>query len=330
VTEVRHHTVAVPATTANLGPGFDAFGLALAEPPRAGSDVTRLAVRSRPRGSQDERVVTVGEGEGEVPTGDDNLIWRSLVAFCDHHGVPVPDVALRAHNRIPLERGLGSSSGAIVAGLVLGRALTGTAVGDRDLLGLATSIEGHPDNVGPALLGGLVACAMGDDDQLVVRRVNPSPSLQPVVLVPVTRQATTSARAVLPDHLPRADVVVQAARAGHVLTALTGVWPAAVSLAGDRLHEPARFAAMPATGAVVAALRAAGVHAWLSGAGPAVAAVVGGGIETMRAMLREVADEHGFVVHELAVDLAGALVCADDGCGFAGIETCVQCPRRRV
>lgn len=330
MTQLRHHAVAVPATTANLGAGFDAFGLALADRSLGGGGVASLTVRSLPRGSQAERVATDGDGQREVPTGDDNLIWRSLVTFCEHHDVAVPDVALQANNRIPLERGLGSSSAAIVAGLVLGRALTGVVIGDRDLLGIATDIEGHPDNVGPALLGGLVACATDDDGQLVVRRVNPAPSLRPVVLVPVTRQATISARAVLPEQLPRAEVTVQAARAGHVLTALTGVWPAAVGLAGDRLHEPARFAAMPATGAVVAGLRAAGVHAWLSGAGPAVAAVVRGPQDATASTLTDVASEHGFVVHELAVDLAGALVCPDDGCGLAGSGNCVQCPRRRV
>lgn len=330
MTDARHHAVAVPATTANLGAGFDAFGLALSERHLDGSGVAHLAVRSVPRAAQTERVVTTGEGQGEVSTGDDNLVWRSLIRFCDHHGVAVPDVALQATNRIPLERGLGSSSAAIVAGLVLGRALTEVAVGDRDLLGLATSIEGHPDNVGPALLGGLVACAMDDAGDLVIRRVNPAPSLRPVALVPASRQATTSARAVLPDQLPRAEVIVQAARAGHVLTALTGAWPAAVGLAGDRLHEPARFAAMPATGAVVEALRVAGVHAWLSGAGPSVAAVVRGPVAATAATLQAVAAEHGFVVHDLAVDLAGALVCPDDGCGLAGSGNCVQCPRRRV
>jgi homoserine kinase len=330
VTQVRHHAVAVPATTANLGPGFDAFGLALGERSLDGSGVARLTVRSVPRASQAERLTTVGEGEGEVSTGDDNLVWRSLVTFCEHHGVPVPDVALRARNRIPLERGLGSSSAAIVAGLVLGRALTEVVVGDRELLGLASSIEGHPDNVGPALLGGLVACATDDDGHLVVRRINPAPSLRPVVLVPGTRQATTSARAVLPEQLPRAEVTVQAARAGHVLAALTGVWPAAVGLAGDRLHEPARFAAMPATGAVVDALRDAGVHAWLSGAGPSVAAVVPASAQASAAGLVEVAEAHGFVVHELTVDLAGAFACPDDGCGLSGSGNCVQCPRRRV
>lgn len=329
MTDVRHHAVAVPATTANLGPGFDAFGLALADRSLGGTPVARLLVRSLPRSSAAERVTTDGLGAGEVPTGDDNLIWRSLVHFCEHHDVAVPAVALRVVNHIPLERGLGSSSAAIVAGLTLGRALTGVVTGDREVVALASRIEGHPDNVAPAVLGGLVASATGDDGELVVRRVNPAPALRPVVLVPVTRQATTSARAVLPDHLTRSEATVQAARAGHVLAAMTGAWPASVQLAGDRLHEPARFAAMPATGAVVRALRELGVHAWLSGAGPSVAAVRTGADAT-ELDLAAVADAHGFAVHELAVDLAGALACPEGGCAVSGAGDCVQCPRRGV
>jgi homoserine kinase len=333
VSDVRHHTVQVPATTANLGPGFDAFGLAL----------TRyLAVGSVPRAAQSERVVSGGEGAGELSTGDDNLLWRSLVAFCEAHDVPVPDVGLRATSELPLERGLGSSSSAIVAGLVLGRALTGVVVGDPALVELADELEGHPDNVAPALLGGLVACTRDDAGRLVVRRRNPAPHLRPVVFVPGARQATTAARAVLPDELPRAAVVTQASRAGHVLAGLTGAWSVDPTVAGDLLHEPPRLRAMAPSGALVADLRARGVHAWLSGAGPSVAALLGGDVGTLPAEVRAHAESAGFAVLELAVDLAGALACPDDGCAIAGVvgegpdgaaggrSRCVQCPRQRV
>lgn len=329
-----HVAVTVPATTANLGPGFDAFGLALATPTVDGT-IASLVVRTVDAVTADARVTTLGEGADELPTSDDNLVWRSLVGLCEAYDVAVPDVALRVSSGIPLERGLGSSSAAIVAGLVLGRALTGVRVGVRDLVTLATRIEGHPDNVAPALLGGLVACASGDDGRLVVRRVNPAPSLHPVALVPSGRQATTHARAVLPDALSRAEVAGQAARAGHVLGALAGVWPADPALAGDHLHEPARFAAMPASGSAVAELRAAGLHAWLSGAGPTVIALrpaerPAGPRAEADATLAAVAARHGFEIHGLVVDLAGALACAEGGCAVAGTGGCVRCPRARV
>lgn len=321
MTELVHHSVAVPATTANLGPGFDAYGLAL--------DL-HLAVRSRPPAPDAPRVRASGEGADDIDGSDDNLIWRSLVAFCDEAGEPVPDVCLEAVNEIPLERGLGSSSSAIIAGLQLGRALTGHRVGDRDLVALAHRIEGHPDNVAPALLGGLVACAAGADGRLVVRRVNPAPTLRVWVLVPPHRQATAAARAVLPAWLSRQEAVIQASRAGHVLAGLVGTWPIDPQAAVDVLHEPSRLEVMPPSSRAVEALRAAGVHAWLSGAGPTVAATFPAADEGMERRVREVAADVGFDLCGHEPQLAGAVLCPDDGCAFSGAPVCVQCPRRRV
>jgi homoserine kinase len=320
VTELRHHTVAVPATTANLGPGFDAYGLAL--------DL-HLTVRSLPADGG-PRVTARGEGADDLDGGDDNLIWRSLVAFCDEVGAPVPDVRLDAVNEVPLERGLGSSSSAIVAGLQLGRALSGRAVGDREVVELADRLEGHPDNVAPALLGGLVACARGADGRLVVRRVNPDPALRVWVLVPSHRQATAAARAVLPTELSRADAATQAARSGHVLAGLAGVWPIDPQAAVDLLHEPSRLAVMEPSARAIDALRGLGVHAWLSGAGPTVAVTVPSGERQLATQVERVAGDAGFVLRELAPQLSGAVACPDDGCAFSGVPGCVQCPRRRV
>lgn len=318
---VRHVTVEVPATTANLGPGFDALGAAVSR---------YLTVQSRDRSASPERVTTTGEGEGEVATGEDNLIWRCLVRFCDEHAQDVPDVALRVHNDVPLERGMGSSSAAIVAGLALGRALTGAAVGDLDLVDLANDIEGHPDNVAPAILGGFVACATADDGALVVRRTTPAPTLRPLLMVPQTRQLTTTARGVLPDSLTRAQVASHAARTGHVVGAFVGAWPMDPRLAGDLLHEEARFGVMAPTGALVRDLRAAGVHAWLSGAGPAVAAVIGPRDRDALDASTRTAAAHGFEAWALDWDLSGVLVCPAGGCAFAGTGTCGRCPSRRV
>lgn len=318
----QHVTVRVPATTANLGPGFDAFGLALDR---------HLVVRSSPVDDRGDRVRFRGDGHDEVTPGDDNLVWRSVVAFCEDHGVPVPDVGLDVVNDIPLERGLGSSSAAIVAGLVLGRALTGVEAGDLALLDLADRLEGHPDNVAPALLGGLVACTTADDGRLVVRRRNPAPHLRPVALVPTARQATTAARAVLPESLARGEVALQAGRAGHVLGGLLGAWPVDAAAAGDRLHEPPRLQVMTGTGAVVAELRAAGVHAWLSGAGPSAAAMVDTAVDGAADAVERIATAHEFVVCWLRPDLAGAVACRDGGCAFAGVtDTCSQCPRQGI
>ena len=317
---VRHHAVQVPATSANLGAGFDAFGVALDR---------HLAVRSVPATARDDRV-TYLDATVDLPRGDDNLVWRSLVAFCERYDVAVPDVKLETRCQIPQERGLGSSSSAIVAGLTLARALTEVAVGEPELLKLATELEGHPDNVGPALLGGLVVCTVDDAGELLVRRVNPTARLRPVALVPSQRQATSAARAVLPETLSRADVAVQIGRAGHVLGALTGTWPVAVGAAGDRLHEPARVEVMGPSAQVLAAAREAGVHAWLSGAGPSVLAAVELVGDRSADALEAIAQQHGFTRVELRFDLSGAFACPEDACALAGGNGCLSCPDRKV
>jgi homoserine kinase len=316
-----HACVRVPATTANVGPGFDAFGAALSR---------WLSARAVPRSAQEERVVTTGDGAGEIATGDDNLVWRCLVRFCEEHDVAVPDVALQVHNDVPLERGLGSSSAAIVAGLTLGRVLSGATVGDLDVVRLANGIEGHPDNVAPAVLGGFVACVTDDAGDLVVRRAQPPARLRPVVLVPSSRQRTTEARGVLPASLDRGDVAHQAARAGHVVGALVGAWPIAPGAAGDVLHEPARLDVMGPTGEVVRELRSREVHAWLSGAGPTAAAAVGGADERQLAACREVGERHGFDVAVLRWDLGGTIACDEGNCAVAARGTCTHWPSREV
>ncbi len=290
--------VRIPATTANLGPGFDAFGAAVG---------LHLEAVAQPRNGRRERVVTEGEGAGELPKDDHNLLWRSFRALCDDAGVTVPDVVIATRNAVPLERGLGSSSAAIIAGLALARGVCQIRVGDLDLVRLAAEIEGHPDNVTPAVLGGLVCCGRNDRGELVVRRAQPHARLIPVAFVPMQRQATGAARAVLPHSLTREDAVDQTARAGHVLAALLGMWPVELDLAGDRLHEPPRLAAMPATGELVSELRASGIHAWLSGAGPSVCAAIPGRDTAARGRCSRIGADKGFSVMILRWDLAGLL-----------------------
>jgi homoserine kinase len=324
------HAVQVPATTANLGPGYDAFGAAL--------DV-RVVVGTRAP-DDGPRVVTHGQGADEVATGDDNLVWTSLLAACDHFGWDVPDVRLEVHNPVPLARGMGSSSAAIVGGLGLARLLAGAdagfavtdrAVGDRALVDLATDIEGHADNVAPAIHGGMVAAATTDDGRRVVRTLPAPATTRPLLLVPEQRQLTSEARAVVPAGLDRADVVAQGARAGHVLAGLAGLWPVDPELAGDRLHEPARARAMPASGSLLAALRGAGHHAWLSGAGPAVAvAVPAARADAVAEAVAALPEAAGFDVRLLHWDRQGVRACSTGGCAVAGSPGCADCPLTRL
>lgn len=318
--DLVHHTVQVPATSANLGAGFDAFGLAL--------DL-HLAARTRPAQDGTARVTNTGLGADVLPTDDTNLVWRSFRDACVALEREVPDVRLEVTNRIPLERGLGSSSAAIVAGIVLARSVTGAQVGERELVALAADIEGHPDNVAPAILGGLVAGARGPEG-FVVRRINPLPGHLALVFVPEVAQSTDASRATLPEGLDREAVVDQVARAGHVLVGLTGAWGIDATLVGDRLHEPVRTPGLPDAGALLDGLRSDGATAWLSGSGPVVIALAREGDERAVASAQERAAAAGSELMVLALDRLGALACPDGGCAISGVGGCAQCPRERL
>jgi homoserine kinase len=261
-------TVAVPATSANLGPGFDTFGLAL----DLVDEVTAVVV---PDGFE---VEVEGEGAGEVPTGSDHLIVGTMLATFERMGVARPrGLRLACKNQIPHARGLGSSSAAIVAGILLAREMvtrSGTE-GDlleRETLALAAEIEGHPDNVAPCLLGGFtIAWTSGDGAHAV--GLTPTESITPVVFVPAVRGLTAHARAALPDQVPYRDAVFNTARAALLVHALTAAPELLLAATEDRLHQPYRAPAMPETAELVAALRDQGVPAFVSGAGPSVLAL---------------------------------------------------------
>jgi homoserine kinase len=287
-------TVRVPATSANLGPGFDALAVAVDLP---------LVVRSTPR--QEARVRVAGEGAGELAATDENLVWRALVAWCEQSDATVPDISLEMDNTIPLERGLGSSAAAAVAGGALGRALTGGG-SDAALIDLATGFDGHRDNAAAAVLGGLI---IAYDGKAV--RVEPTTHLRPLLAVPEQRAATADARRLLAENVPLRDAAANAARTATVLAGLSGAagWdPAAMH---DVLHEPARFAAMPDSGRLVSTLREAGLAACLSGAGPSVLVVAEAGDLDAGRTLADAAPA-GWQVLELAWELSGVTVTEPD------------------
>ncbi len=292
--------VSVPATSANLGPGYDSFGLALAVP---------LVVVAGAR--QERRVVAVGQGADELPPGEDNLVWQGVLAWCAHAGKAVPDVSVKVDSAIPLQRGMGSSSAAAVAGLFLGRALTGGTATTEQMLGLATDLEGHADNAAAAIAGGLVACT--PDGRL--RRVTPSPALRPVLIVPSLRQSTNEARGVLPQQVSLAVAAANGARAAATFAGLAGLIPLDARDMVDALHEPARLPRMPDSQAVIESLRTAGVACALSGSGPTVLAVVGAhdpeAVQQVRDIVAQTLTDQAGDVEILAVawDLAGTTVC---------------------
>lgn len=256
----RRVTVRVPATSANLGSGFDCAGLALALYDEVEMGVASAGIA----------VEVSGEGAGELPVDATHLVVRCARAAAAALGSSLPGLWLRARNTIPHGRGLGSSAAAVVGGLLAGRALVPDGperLSDADLLELATRIEGHPDNVAPCLRGGFTL-AWGRPVRTV--RLSPHADLRPVVFVPPTRLATQVARGLLPTSVPHADAAFNVARSALLVPAMTtdpGLLWAATE---DRLHQEYRAPAMPGSLDLVRRLRSAGLAATVSGAGPSV------------------------------------------------------------
>jgi homoserine kinase len=269
-------SVRVPATSANLGPGFDSFGLALARYDEVG--VCRI--------DGPLEVWVSGFGAGLVPLDHRHLVVRALAEAYHAAGAELPGVRLTCVNRIPHGGGLGSSASAIVAGLLLGRELVaadgGPRLADATVLALGTAMEGHPDNVAPALFGGFTLAFTDDAGQPVAIRREVHPDIRVVVFAAEQASSTQHTRGLLPATVPHADASANAAAAGLLVHALTA--DPAFLLAGtrDRLHQHYRAAAMPESAELLARLREAGVAAVISGAGPSVIALVAGEFDVNR------------------------------------------------
>lgn len=258
--------VRVPATSANLGSGFDAFGLAV--------DLhDDLLVTATEAGL---RVDVDGEGAAALRRDAKHLVVRSMHAAFDAMGGRPPGLALACTNRIPHGRGLGSSAAAVVAGIVAARALVEDGrerLDDEAVLRLATEVEGHPDNVAACLLGGFTLAWTAADGPHAVR-LDPSGDVVAVAFVPSTALATAKARRLLPESVPHADAAHAAGRAALLVEALTRRPELLLAATEDRLHQGYRASAMPAGAALISALRDRGVAAVVSGAGPTVLALV--------------------------------------------------------
>lgn len=286
--------VRVPATSANLGPGFDALGLALGLVDEVRAHVV----------SDGLQVDVVGEGVGFVARDDRNLVVRAMRATFAELGEGSPGLALTCRNAIPHSRGLGSSAAAIVAGVLAARALVahGTQrLADDDVLALAARIEGHPDNVAACLLGGLTI-SWYDDGRARAIRLEPVEQLSICLLVPDTWSSTPAARSALPATVPHRDASFNAGRAALLVAALTQNPELLLCATADRLHQQYRRDGMPDSVALVDRLRRNGIAAAISGAGPTVIAFPVGR-STLAALVPE-----GFHVRTLPVDRQGATV----------------------
>ena len=258
--------VRAPATTANLGPGYDCLGMAL--------DIwNRLTVSTLPAGST-PTVQVNGEGEGELAGDTDNLIYRAMAFLYDEADTPIPPLELVCQNGIPLSRGLGSSAAAIAGGLVAANALLGEPFSANDLLEMAATIEGHPDNVAAAVHGGLRLVVL-EDNQIYTAPIRIPADLQAVLFIPENRIATVDARRVLPAEISVADAVYNMSRVALLVAAMEGNRPEYLKIATqDRLHQPYRETIFPPMKVIFAAARDAGaLGVFLSGSGSAIMAL---------------------------------------------------------
>ncbi len=288
--------VRVPASSANLGPGFDCLGIAL--------------------GIYDEVIVETidsgvvldveGEGSANVPRDDSHLVVRALRRGLAHAGVSAPGLKLRCVNTIPHSRGLGSSAAAAVSGLAAASGLVraagfGAGLSDAELVQLSGEFEGHPDNAAASVLGSAVVTwteSADGVDSYHAHRLAVHPDVCATVFVPDTESSTSFTRGLLPDSVPREDAIFNLSRAALAVVALTSDPSNLMAASADRLHQPYRASAMLPTSTLVAELRARGHAATVSGAGPTVLVL---GTAPVPADIRVLAQGHGFETHSVAI-----------------------------
>lgn len=295
-------TVRVPASSANLGPGFDSLGLAL--------------------GMYDEIVVTTtdtgltvrvdGEGADDVPCGPSHLVVRAVERGLEVAGVWADGLDILCRNTIPHSRGLGSSAAAVVGGLAAAnglarKAAAESALSDNQLVQLAAEFEGHPDNAAASVLGGVTVSwterdPAGGGPRYRAVRLTAHPDVRVFALVPAERSSTAHTRGLLPEVVPHRDAAFNVSRAALAVVAITARPDLLLPATEDRLHQAYRVSALPLTSDWITRLRAQGIAAMVSGAGPTVLAL---STEEFPAELREQAEAAGLRVSDL--ELSGGV-----------------------
>ena len=293
---VKQVRVRAPATSANLGAGFDCLGLAL-------ELYMDLTVEESAGEGLD--IAATGEGSGSVPLDERNAVYQGVMRAYMRAGKTPGRLRLTIDSQIPLASGLGSSSAALVAGLTAGAELCGIGLDQEEVLRQGVVVEGHPDNVAPCALGGIVIAAL-DGEEVAWARIEPPRDLAAVVAIPDFSLPTSKSRSVLPERVKRGDAIFNAGRVGLLVAALQqGDYGLLRTGMQDRLHQSYRMALVPGMEAVLAAATEAGaLGAALSGAGPTALALVSGrGPEVADAMQQTWAKE-GIAVRTLVLGLA--------------------------
>src|SRR5882724_10409700 len=268
----------VPASSANLGPGFDALGLALS-----------LYLECRFRQSRQLSIEAEGRDAGAISTGEDNLIWQTALAVARDMRMTMPPIDLRIHNQIPLGKGLGSSAAALTAGVVIADRLLDLRWKPLRVLDEAARLEGHPDNVAACVLGSIVASAVEPGGLTRVVRLEMPEKFGLAVVIPNYALPTRESRAVLPECYSRADTIFNIQRAALLIAALaTGdasVFPTALD---DKLHQPFRAQLVPGLTEILRLRKPGLLGCALSGAGPAVIVFFERGADSVCELVRNV------------------------------------------
>ncbi len=294
--------VRVPASSANLGPGFDALGLALG-----------IHLECRFQRSETLRITATGRDADQIATDESNLIWQTALAVAHDTGGTLPPIELHIDNQIPLGKGLGSSAAALTAGVVIADRLLGLNWKPLRILDEAARIEGHPDNVAACVLGSIVASAIDSGGVARAVRLELPDTYGVAIVVPDFLLPTSEARAVLPATYSKADTVFNVQRSALLIAALaTGTTSAFPTALEDRMHQPYRAKLVPGLDACIK-LRAPGLLGCaLSGAGPSILVFYERGYEDVCDLVRQIFKLHG---HESEVMMAQI-----DGAGYS-LET---------
>ncbi len=280
---MRWISLRVPASSANLGPGFDAMGLALS-----------IYLECRFRESSQLSIHVEGRDAEAISTGEDNLIWQTALAVACDMRMTLPPIELQIRNDIPVGKGLGSSAAALAAGVIIADRLLGLHWKPLRILDEAARLEGHPDNVAACILGSVVASAIDSGGVARTVRLNMPPQFGVGVVVPDFVLPTSHARSVLPDCYPRADAIFNVQRAALLMAAIaTGSVSAFPAALEDKFHQPYRAALVPGLDDILK-LRAPGLLGCaLSGAGPSILVFYERGYEQVCDLVRQVFALHG-------------------------------------
>tara|TARA_Y100000590_G_scaffold58115_2_gene61316 strand:+ start:1858 stop:2787 length:930 start_codon:yes stop_codon:yes gene_type:complete len=275
--------VHVPATTANLGPGFDCLGMAL--------DLWNTVVFSI---SDQTNIQIQGEGSNQIKADKSNLVYSSAIRLFEEIGTKAPEIDIRCQNNIPLARGLGSSAAAIVAGLIGANALADNPLSEMELLKIATNIEGHADNVAPAILGGFQIVAQTEEN-LIASSVSIPEELMAVVFIPDMPMPTDKARSILASDISLEDTIFNLSRVALLVNSFSNNnLENLMTATEDKIHQPKRSEMFPAMKYVFRAARSSGALAvFLSGGGSSVTALANSRFLTIGYEMSDAADKVG-------------------------------------